>query len=44
MLENGFCEIDGIDPAQAKAKISPEKEEGSAPKRGFGASSGKNSK
>ena len=26
MLENGFCEIDGVDPAQAKARGSPPKE------------------
>lgn len=22
MLENGFCEIDGVDPAEAKARLS----------------------
>lgn len=26
LLENGFCEIDGIDPALAKMKGSPNKE------------------
>lgn len=26
MLENGFCEIDGIDPAELKAKMSPQRD------------------
>ena len=40
MLENAFCEIDGVDPSSAKARGSPPKDSLAAPNNKLGALGG----